>query len=87
MGDQCLEAEYIDHNLEIFPCTPPWLSHNKSVWCQQLHNTDLSSEQLKSYDIFLTSIVNERKENEECLPPCSFTWYILHCSLYFLCVC
>ena len=71
---KCLEAEYVEHNHEVFPCTPPWLTQDKSQWCDRVFYNEYTEAELKKFDVFLTSIINERKENEKCLPPCSFTW-------------
>ena len=31
---QCLEHDFVGQSLEMMNCTPPWLTSNKSLWCQ-----------------------------------------------------
>ena len=31
---QCLEKEYTKQSMNLLNCTPPWMTNNQDVWCQ-----------------------------------------------------
>ena len=71
--DRCLNKVYLKQNLHLLNCTPPWLSDKSEYWCRGHLNMDEAVE--KKFDFFLSSIINDRADKEECLPPCRSSWY------------
>ena len=70
--DTCLNKVYLRQNLELQNCTPPWMTDKSQYWCRGLR--DMESDLEQKYDFLLSSIINDRADKAECLPPCRHTW-------------
>ena len=49
----CLSKEYINQQLSILNCTPPWLTSREDLWCQHLMSLDTNAA--KTLYIFFLS--------------------------------
>ena len=45
--NKCLEDEFTRQSLELLNCTPPWMTDNQNIWCQQ--NVNGTEEQRSKF--------------------------------------
>ena len=71
---QCLEESFIRQSLGLLNCTPPWMTENENLWCQNVMN--LTRDQESEVEILLSNIINERGKEGKCFPSCKTAWYL-----------
>ena len=71
---QCLEEEFVQESLRLINCTPPWMTDNSSLWCENeiaLEKDDVYF----NYTYFIKRIQFGLKASKQCLLPCKVTKY------------
>ena len=68
-------------SLGLLNCTPPWMTENENLWCQNALN--LTRDQESEVEILLSNIINERGKEGKCFPSCKTAWY-LEFHIYFM---
>ena len=69
--NSCLSHQYIEQQLLILNCTPPWMTTKEDLWCQ--HLTGLDQKKMERFDFFLSELILGRDKKGPCLPSCKST--------------
>ena len=81
---KCVENEMVSQTLQTFlNCTPPWMTHNEDLWCNQTHalkTSDVFGKLVTKadfflYNNFLSDISASDADVGRCLPPCRVKTY------------
>ena len=67
---QCLNTEYLNHELSVHNCSSPYITDKKELWCKG------KSEATSDVQIVMNwKFCNARMDNDHCYPPCQYTEY------------
>ena len=62
---QCIDKEYLSQALKLMNCSPPYLTKDKLLWCEE--NVNISSTNVKN---FLWKFGGGIMDDGNCLIPC-----------------
>ena len=65
--NSCISQHYLQQNLAIMNCTPPWMTSRKDLWCPGLMKMNRELEKLQFH---LAAIANGRADHGPCTPSC-----------------
>ena len=71
---QCIQNEFINENIKMTNCTPPWMTDDESLWCQG-NLTLVSRFAVSKWSSFVVEVNAGIAQYDTCSIPCRNTKY------------